>query len=335
MNERVWLQADTSLVNKFLAGLAAIFVFLSVAACSRNETDTSSETEAKSQPGDPSETSHHSQRGVTAIWESEKLPARIEHLALSSSTSGQAFALAITVDGQAHLIDLDGAIAAIGQLPLAADITNGFATQVEDQFLIAFPTINWSDDDGAIPKLTLASPIAKAIVQTDLDTNGTQISKLASSSVSSSTVCVISNDKTPASAELDFLNESATLILSDQQDICPETHDAPLAMTIGDNDIALKIGADDDLVAINGDDPLIITLTDGLSVSAPQSIDAIAALEGRVSVDYPNGLIVLAGINDRNDPRLTFLSARDVAHAMGLTVTEEQFTPPTLPDTLD
>ena len=79
--------------------------------------------------------------------------------------------------------------------------------------------------------------------------------------------------------------------------------------------------------------PLWITEEDVTSmVSLP---DAIAALEGRVSVDYPNGLIVLAGINDRNEPRLTFLSARDVAHAMGLTVTEEQFTPPTLPDTLD
>lgn len=63
------------------------------------------------------------------------------------------------------------------------------------------------------------------------------------------------------------------------------------------------------------------SLREGMSVSAPQKVTSIGSYSGFVSVDYPRGLIALAGNHADGNAKISFVSAEGI---LGLPANEDK-----------
>ena len=345
MNERVWLQAETGLVNKFLAFFAGFLVFLSAVSCSQENNTSPPDTHPLVKDEEVA-TINDAGPFVTVIWESEALEGPIAFLAAASQESATSYILAIRDNGASVLVDLDGVVVARGEFQTAAGVSNGYALEIDGEKLLAFPTLIHSHTDKTLV-LTLASPTLGVMTQIPIETNGLLIDGLCVSS--RSTPHLMMRTKENGVLVRQIVSEEDQIFLKDngpnaesEEEVTETTSqscDETGYLSAGNHLIGIQINSDGQIFAESRPTGGIlksmpITLRSGLSVSAPEFVSAFSLLDGRVSVDYPHGLIALAGLNAAGEHRISFVSAKDVAHLLGLTITPPSWEAPSSPRSL-
>ena len=345
MNERVWLQAETGLVNKFLAFFAGFLVFLSAVSCSEQNNASPPDTHPLVKDEEVA-TINDAGPFVTVIWESEPLEGPIAFSAAASQSSAASYILAVQDNGASVLVDLDGVVVARGEFQTAAGLSNGYALEIEGENLLAFPTLNHTNADKTL-LLTLASPTLGVMTQIPIETNGLQVENLCGSSTS--TPHLVLRSKENGVLVRQIVSEEGRVLLKDIEqtaeqktemtEIAAQSCDEAGYLSVGNHLISIQINSDGQVFAegrpTDGSlKSMQVMLRSGLSVSAPEFVSAFSLLNGRVSVDYPHGLIALAGMNAAGEHRISFVSATDVAHLLGLTITPPPWEAPSFPERL-
>ncbi len=162
MNERVWLQADTSLVNKFRdVGLAFLATFV-VVGCSGESTDENTLSDNPSNSASVVSVGAAPQLArVNVIWGAQETEGYVTDLAIGQTSGGAPLVLARTqtIDGKIglHAYDMDGAKTASSQgiIPELSQIRQGFTATIDST---AFSVHPFLQEDVSKLAIALVSP---------------------------------------------------------------------------------------------------------------------------------------------------------------------------------
>ena len=302
MNERVLLKSGTGLVNRF-GNILGFFIVLNFCiGCSPAEVSGPASADTQTEGAT-----------ATVIWESEILEHETAHLAVVQEPPYSAYVLTASAEGQVRLIDMDGAVIAQGKLdkPLFS-LANGFTTILEDEPFLAFPAL----DETGRGRFILASTALGVIGEAELDLGEEQIVRFCSTASGGPDYTVIDSGRSVRPAEVAVVNNRAYLQTDNydaESDVsCKESSDVPVVLTstieqvisLNDNSISVIVPGDDT--------PSPVAIKGGMSTKAPTEINAFAALQGRISVDYPEGLLVIAGTSQDRGHRISFLRVDDL-----------------------
>lgn len=353
MNERVWLQSKITFVNTKLAislGFLATFLTFS---CSPTEN---SEEKAPIQQETEVSVAKETLPSLPIVWESKPAAAPIVDLAIGKSASGSFYITAILEDGSAESFDLDGIPIARSKAGLFTGIYQSFTLQSAGTALLTHVT---TDLQGTI-SLAFVSP-ANNIIGTISPQGAPKADRICQLSTSNSprTADILFSSTSPfekftGQIFLDedpivFHNTDLTFEANKQADICQQnqkqnftkildgglslpTEQNPALKLVGDVTISLKRNSNElrflqksterDGHAISAE------LAEGMSVSAPKTITALGYQEGFVSIDYPKGLIAIAGEHEDGVSKISFVSAQSVWDLFKNAQTKDTFAPP-------
>ena len=337
MNERVWLQAETKLVNKFLSICTGFLALLAFSGCGQQSEGEKSPSEQISSSIDEPDIEVNS-ISLSAIWGSEPLATDVIDMAIAVRSPGRAYVLAILADGNVELVDLDGISVAKTELSMLRSINNGFATSVEGQQLLAFPALTTDNES----KLILASPSLQRILVAELKTPEEVISFCNSTLAAQQLNLLLDNDSNGSdlvSASILLESDAPEMVVLGQSGdglICnasPHSIAIPMAKGQPDGEMLLV----DSMLQEFEDTPIftdelfagiqdvempsskkVLNIRSGLSNPAPTSISAVAGISGFVSVDYPQGLIAIAGQTAQGENRISYFSLATLVEQMGM-----------------
>lgn len=319
MNERVWLQSKVTFVNTKLAislGFLATFLTFS---CSPTEN---SEEKAPIQQETEVSIAKETLPSLPIVWESKPAAAPIVDLAIGKSASGSFYITAILEDGSAESFDLDGIPIARSKPGLFKEIAAGAPIAVADTNLLAHVT---KSNDGFL-SLALVSP--------ENQLTGFAVLPMAGDSEEFEILCAglsehadteihggyirdqnyfdftvgISTDSPSYEERSGMLNEEIKTFCTSSSALFNHYADDIDTFTWLD----AKAG---NLIKVSNADEkheITFSLKEGMSVSAPLQINSIAAYSGFVSVDYPKGLITIAGDHSDGTSKISFVSAESV-----------------------
>ncbi len=312
MNERVWLQSSVTFVNTKLAislGFLATFLTFS---CSPAEN---SEEIAPVQPNIETETPQNTLPTLPIIWESKPAAAPIIDIAIGKSESGAFYTTAILEDGSAQTFDMDGIPVARSKPDLFAEISSSKPISVSGTDLIAH--IAKSQDD--LLSLALVSPENKIVGFSALNTSPTI-----------DTLCEAKSDQPMDEMQINY--ESDDAIFKAAIDLSTDTPVLAAAQTPNSSETDIICGPTQTLstsaqslerkalaISKQSQSTLLVTdiqngsrqtysLKEGMSVDAPQALSSIATYPDFISIDYPQGLLVVAGEHNDGTSKLSYIS---------------------------
>lgn len=319
MNERVWLQSKVTFVNTKLAislGFLATFLTFS---CSPKEN---SEETAVDQPNTVLQEAQTEFPSLPIIWESKPASGPIVDLAIGKSASNAYYITAILEDGSAESFDLDGIPIAKSEPGLFKEIAAGAAIAVGDTNLLAHVT---KSNDGLL-SLALVSPENQLTGFASLPMTGdaeefdilcSGLSEYAETAIHGGYIrgtdyfnftVDISTDSPSYEERSEELTEEIRTYCTPTSALFNHSVDDVDTFTMLEPGIESLIKASD----INEKHKRTFTLKEGMSVTAPLQINSVAVYSGFVSVDYPKGLIALAGEHSDGASKISFISAETI-----------------------
>ncbi|WP_018996205.1 hypothetical protein [Hirschia maritima] len=319
MNERVWLQSKVTFVNTKLAislGFLATFLTFS---CSPAENK---EEPAQIQPVSEVIEEKTPLPFLPIIWESKPASGEIIDLAIGKSVNGSFYITAILNDGSAETFDIDGIPVARSKEGLFSEISTGVPIEVSGANLLAHVT---KSTDGHL-SLALASPenqivgfaaLPKITDNSSFDILCPGLSEFADDQIHGSYIrdAVTYNFTVDISSDSPSYDERTAEKVPELKSLCTSTSALLNHESNAQDAFAwLNVNADNLIKATNtklGREKTF-TLREGMSVSAPTQISSIATYTGFISIDYPKGLVAIAGKHSDNIHKISFVSAASI-----------------------
>ena len=319
MNERVWLQSSVTFVNRKLAislGFLATFLTFSCSPAENNEETTNIQPNLEVIEQKPSFPS------LPIIWESKPASGEIVDLAISKSANGSFYITAILEDGSAETFDIDGIPVARSKAGLFSEIAAGAPIEVLGTSLLAHVT---KSSDGLL-SLALASPenqiIGFALLPTNVETSAFDTLCPSLSEYTGDTIhgTYIRNSAS-FNFTVDISNDSPSYEertaekAPELKSLCTSTS-ALLNHESKGQDVFtwLDVETNNLIKATNTElgRERTYTLREGMSVTSPLQISSLAVYANFVSVDYPKGLVAVAGRHADDVHKISFVSAASI-----------------------
>lgn len=288
-------------------------------SCSPKEN---SEETARHQPDPQVQAIKNDLPALPIIWESKPASGSIKDLAIGKTASNAYYITAILEDGSAESFDLDGIPIAKSESGLFKEIAAGAPIVVGDTNLLAHVT---KSNDGFL-SLALVSPENQLVGFAALPMTGdaeefdilcSGLSEYADTEIHGGYIrgqdyfnftADISTDSPSYEERYEVLTEEIKTFCTSTSALFNHSVDDIDTFTWLESGTGNSIKVSD----VDGKQEFSFTLREGMSVTAPFQINSIAVYSGFVSVDYPKGLIAIAGEHADGTSRISFISAENI-----------------------